>query len=321
MRLGRVWQVVSVAVVAAAVLGGCDALVGVTPPATSGGTSGGINGGGSATPSVAASLLEQLSLERINRARLHPAAEALAGGIAIDEGIPGQLDAVSKPAVALNTVLCRIAREHSQDMLDRNYFAHETPDGVSPFDRMASAGYLFTTAGENLAWRGTTGGLDEVATVEGQHTDLFVDAGIEGRGHRLTMLNASFREIGVGILRGNLTKNGTTFDSVMHTQDYGTQPSAGTFVLGVVYADNNNNGQYDYGEGTANATVTMGRISKLTNAGGGYSFEVSQAGTVTVQFSTGHAQSIAVRDGAPNIKIDFVDGTSLVINLGLGPLE
>jgi hypothetical protein len=107
----------------------------------------------------------------------------------------------------------------------------------------------------------------------------------------------------------------------MHTQDYGTQPSDSTFVLGVVYGDGNNNGQYDYGEGTANATVTMGQISKLTNAGGGYSFEVSQAGTYTLQFSTGHAQSIAVSDGAPNIKIDLVNGTNLVINLGLGPLD
>ena len=129
----------------------CD----VFAPAPPAGGGGGVGGGGG-TPSIVATLLEQLSLERINRARLLPAAEATAAGIVIDEGIPGLLDTTPKPAVAMNSTLRQAAIDHSQDMLTRNYFEHDTPEGVTPFERMTNAGYLFNVAGENLAWRGST---------------------------------------------------------------------------------------------------------------------------------------------------------------------
>jgi len=276
-------------------------------------------GGTGAGNSVNASLLEQLTLERINRARLRPGQEASNFGIAVDEGIPGQLNTSPKPPVALNARLNDAARGHSDDMLDRDYFAHNTPEGVTPWQRIESAGYDFITAGENLAWRGTTGSIDEVATVEAQHADLFIDAGIAGRGHRVTMLNASFREVGISIVRGSFTQNGVTYDSMMQTQDYGTTAAGSTFVLGVVYSDANHNNQYDYGEGTANSTVMLGSTTKSTNSAGGYSFEVHDAGAYTLRFANGRTQSVTIGAGTPNIKVDMV-GTNVVVNLGLGPL-
>ncbi len=273
------------------------------------------------TTSVDASTLEQLSLERINRARLRPAEEAAANSIAIDEGVTGRLDTQPKPAVALNAALHKAAEEHSQDMLDRDYFEHDTPEGVTPFDRMTSAGYAFTRAGENLAWQGTTGALDEVAFVESQHVDLFVDAGIEDRGHRVTMLNERYREVGISIIRGTFTNNGTDFDSIMQTQDFGTSTSNSTFVLGVVYNDANGNGMYDSGEGVANSTVTLDNTSQSTNAAGGYVFEVTQVGSYTIRFATGDTQAFTLSAGSPNIKIDLVDSKDVVVNLGLGPLS
>ena len=275
-------------------------------------------------PSPAATLLEQLTLERINRARLLPAAEAQRYNIALDEGIPGQLSATPKQPVAMNSTLRETAAEHSADMLRRNYFAHDTPEGVTPFDRMKANGYVYISAGENLAWRGTTGSLDPVETVETQHEDLFVDRGIEHRGHRTTMLNASLREVGVSIQRGSFTRqsDGLEFsDSIMNTQDYGTPPSSPVFVLGVVYDDANRNGQYDHGEGLANSSVTLGNVVKTTNLAGGYSFRVNAGGTYTLRFSLGPTQSVTIDDNDPNLKIDLVDRSQLVINHGLGPLK
>ncbi len=273
------------------------------------------------TPSVGATALEQLSLERLNRARLRPAAEAAANGIAIDEGIPGQIDASPKPAVALNAQLNQSARGHSQDMLARNYFEHDTPEGVSPFTRMNNAGYIFITAGENLAWRGTTGFLDEPSTAEAQHVDLFVDSTIPGRGHRKTMLNAAFREVGISVIRGRFTENGTVFDSLMQTQDFGTVPNSPTFVLGVVYTDHNGNGRYDFNEGVPGAAVTLGDVVKNTNAGGGYSFAISQPGAYTIKFPGNKSQALDVAAGNANIKVDLVSGSTIVVNLGLGDLN
>lgn len=317
----RTW--VAIVATLPALIGACTVSPTATPTdsasdsqtSTSGGTA------SASTASVDASLLEQLSLERINRARLRPAEEAAANNIAIDEGVTGRLDTQPKPAVALNAALHNAAEEHSQDMLDRDYFEHDTPEGVTPFDRMTSAGYVFTRAGENLAWRGTTGALDEVAFVEEQHVDLFVDAGIEDRGHRVTMLNEQYREVGISIIRGTFTNNGTDFDSIMQTQDFGTNASNSTFVLGVVYNDANGNGMYDSGEGVANSTVTLDNTTQSTNAAGGYAFEVTQAGSHTIRFATGDTQAFTLSAGSANIKIDLVDSKDIVVNLGLGPLS
>lgn len=277
-----------------------------------------------ATASPAATLLEQLTLERINRARLLPAAEAQRYGIALDEGVPGRINATPKPALAMNPTLRLTAADHSADMLDRNYFAHDTPDGKSPFDRMTDNGYLYVAAGENLAWIGSTGSLDPVASVEKQHRDLFVDTDIAGRGHRVTMLNADFREVGISIQSGSFTRqsdNVVFSNSIMNTQDYGTPPSAPVFVLGVVYDDANKNNQFDHGEGIANTAVSLDNVVKTTNQAGGYSFRVSEAGTYTLRFSLGPSQSITIDESDANLKVDLVDRNRLVVNLGLGKLD
>lgn len=324
-------RICSIAIICAIGIGpmgwaGCDALPGAaTNSLTSGGTAGDLtnNGAGGSQPSisVSATQLEQLSLERINRARLRPAQEAALNGIAIDEGAPGKLDTVPKQPVALNTSLNQSAKTHSRDMLAQNYFEHNSLTGKTPFQRMSDAGYLYASAGENLAWRGTTGAVNENQFVEQQHVDLFVDTDIVGRGHRLTMLNAAFREVGIGIVRGSFTHNGTRYDSIMQTQDFGAPPNSPTFVLGVVYNDTNSNGRYDFGEGVPSSPVSMGDATRSTNSAGGYSFAVTESGAYTLQFSGNRFQSLNIVRGQKNIKVDLVNGNTVVVNLGVGILN
>ncbi len=276
-----------------------------------------LTGGGTAA-SGDNSVLEQLHLERINRARLKPAAEAARFGIALNEGVTSTtITTASKQAVAMNPTLTAVARAHSQDMLNRDYFEHNTPEGQSPFDRMQAAGYIYRSAGENLTWRGTTGTLDEITTANAQHQDLFVDVDYPNRGHRVVMLNADYKEVGVGVLRGMFAQDGHNYDSLMTTQDYGTRSNSPTFVLGVVYDDTNRNGDYDAGEGVSGATVALGSNTTTTNAGGGYSFAV-QPGQYTIRFPSGAQQQFNV--GNSNVKIDCVSATQILINLGLGPI-
>lgn len=277
----------------------------------------------SSTRSPGSSELEQLALERINRARLLPAREAERGGIAIDEGIPGQLDTTPKPAVALNTTLRTAARAHALDMLDRDFFAHVNPDGDTPGDRVLASGFVWTTVGENLAWNGTTGTLDPTAIVEEQHDNLFVDRGIEGRGHRLTMLHEDLREVGIAVVRGSFTADdGVTYtDSIMQAQEYATGNQGTMFVLGVVYSDSNSNGQYDFGEGTAGETVILSGIETTTNAGGGYVFEILASGNYTITFRSAQQFTFDLTAGDANIKIDSIDNARISVNLGLGQLR
>ncbi|MEP7376597.1 MAG: CvpA family protein [Chitinophagaceae bacterium] len=84
--------------------------------------------------------------------------------------------------------LTLVARAHSNDMFVKGYFAHESPDSRSPFDRMRDANVQFTFAGENLAL---------AQTLEIAHTNL-----MNSPGHRANILHPSFGRLGIGILDG-----------------------------------------------------------------------------------------------------------------------
>lgn len=85
--------------------------------------------------------------------------------------------------------LSSVARAHSSDMASRGYFSHNTPEGITPFDRIKNAGISYNTAGENIA--------------AGQQTpEAVVDAWMNSDGHRANILNASYTETGIGCVYG-----------------------------------------------------------------------------------------------------------------------
>lgn len=55
------------------------------------------------------------------------------------------------PPLVYQRDLGESARYHAQDMADKDYFAHESLDGSSPFDRMQRFGYSGAVMGENIA--------------------------------------------------------------------------------------------------------------------------------------------------------------------------
>jgi uncharacterized protein YkwD len=106
------------------------------------------------------------------------------------------------PALTVDSRLTTAARGHSQDMATRNYFDHNTPDGITPWTRITKAGYKYSQAAENIA--------------EGQKTPaLVMDAWMNSPGHRANILNCALRNIGVG-----LAYNGS--HTPYWTQDFGT---------------------------------------------------------------------------------------------------
>jgi uncharacterized protein YkwD len=83
----------------------------------------------------------------------------------------------------LDRQLCAIAYEHAIDMARRNYFSHATPEGVSPFERMAARHYRFGYAGENLA-------LDESARTIARDFWNSLE-------HRSNMLGPHYARVGI----------------------------------------------------------------------------------------------------------------------------
>ncbi|HYF49172.1 MAG TPA: CAP domain-containing protein [Planctomycetota bacterium] len=249
---------------------------------------------------------EQHVLEIINRARANPTAEGTRLGIDIKEGLTASEQALVgvRPPLAMNKALLAAARAHSQDMWTRSFFAHNNPDGKSPFTRMTDAGYSWTLAGENIA----TGSAHTPAQLEDL---LMIDAGVPGRGHRINLLDirsgSFFREVGIGVFDG-ASPNGMGFKNFL-TQDFGTQ-SVGPFVVGVVYNDANKNGFYDIGEGLAGVNVSpdTGTHFAVTSTSGGYAFPVATSGSITITASGGPLTSAVTQTVAlagSNVKVDF----------------
>ncbi|MDP3049889.1 MAG: CAP domain-containing protein [Eubacteriales bacterium] len=85
--------------------------------------------------------------------------------------------------------LVKVARVKAKEMVDRNYFAHQSPTYGSPFEMMKKFGITYRTAGENLA-----GAPD----VERAHVNL-----MNSPGHRANILNANFTKIGIGVVQGS----------------------------------------------------------------------------------------------------------------------
>ena len=88
-------------------------------------------------------------------------------------------------ALKTNSQLTSLAGNYAQDMIDRNFFAHNNPEGQTPFDRMKNAGISYTYAGENLAIN------NNVTAAE--------TAFMNSSGHRANILNKNYTEVGVGV--------------------------------------------------------------------------------------------------------------------------
>jgi len=84
----------------------------------------------------------------------------------------------------------KLARMKSQDMVDKNYFSHQSPTYGSPFDLLKSNNVSYMYAGENIAMN--------------QSADAAFKAWMNSEGHKKNILNPNFTELGVGIApKGN----------------------------------------------------------------------------------------------------------------------
>jgi len=113
--------------------------------------------------------------------------------------INGERSAAGLRPLAADPELTQVAEVHSTDMFARGYFAHVTPEGLDPFERMREAHVSFQAAGENLAL---------APTLQIAHTGL-----MNSPGHRANILQPAFGRVGIGVMDGG-------FHGLMVTQDF-----------------------------------------------------------------------------------------------------
>jgi uncharacterized protein YkwD len=116
----------------------------------------------------------------------------------------------------LNSDLVRAAEDHSHELISADYFAHVSPSGETPVQRVrgtgyipgASAGYVI---GENLAW-----GTYALATPQ-----AIVAAWVASPGHLANILEAQYRQTGIGVIPAVPAAFGNGAPGATYAQEFG----------------------------------------------------------------------------------------------------
>jgi uncharacterized protein YkwD len=117
---------------------------------------------------------------------------------ALESGVLQQLNAIRADhglqALRSNAKLVAAADSHSREMADDGYFDHSSFDGTSFSTRISRwypiTGFHSWTVGENLLW--SSPGVDPAGAVA---------MWMHSPAHRANILNAGWREIGIGAVR------------------------------------------------------------------------------------------------------------------------
>jgi uncharacterized protein YkwD len=122
-------------------------------------------------------------------------------------------------------------------MGEHGYFAHDNPDGLDPFARMAAAGYSGLTMGENIA--------------KGQQSPAEVLRGwMDSPGHCVNIMNPQYTELGVGFFAG-MSDSQTYNVNTLWTQNFGAPRGvpAGHCMPGMPGMQDCSGGKNDDGNG------------------------------------------------------------------------
>ncbi|MEM9461640.1 MAG: CAP domain-containing protein [Myxococcota bacterium] len=95
------------------------------------------------------------------------------------------------PPLTADPALRCAARIHAQDMDARSYFAHTSPEGEQPWDRMDNAGYSWSSAAENIAAGNAT-------------AEATMNQWLNSDGHCANIMSASSVDLGVGYVPSGL---------------------------------------------------------------------------------------------------------------------
>ena len=98
-------------------------------------------------------------------------------------------EVVQLSALKLDTETLRVARIKAQDMVDNNYFSHNSPTYGSPFQMLNSFKISYKTAGENIAGNSSNSSA--------------VTAWMNSSGHKANILNSSFNYTGIGVVKSS----------------------------------------------------------------------------------------------------------------------
>lgn len=100
--------------------------------------------------------------------------------------INAQRTAAGLSALKIDEELQNVARVKAKDMVDNNYFSHNSPTYGTPFNMIKNFGITYKAAGENIAGNSTNKGA--------------VNAWMNSSGHKANILNSNYNYTGIGVV-------------------------------------------------------------------------------------------------------------------------
>lgn len=273
---------------------------------------------------------EQYMLELINRARANGNTEAVRLGLANVNagnpsiaGVPWTIPVTAQP-VAWNEQLATAAKNQAQLLFNQNWLGQTDPHTygqTTPESRVTAAGYSLLTQPvtngvrpgiENFAFAGSSVAYPAAqltAQTLNLHDQLFVDSSTTGRLHRITIMNAWFREVGLAMVTGTIGGQGRIYFMMDYAK---AAPGTQLFLTGVVYNDTvTANSFYNPGEGLGGLKVQAfqnnTKVAEATTyASGGYKLPLAAGGyTIRVANTAGNVSIMgAVSLTSENVKLD-----------------
>ncbi|MDQ3158751.1 MAG: CAP domain-containing protein [bacterium] len=120
-------------------------------------------------------------------------------------------------ALEVNDKLSEAAREKAEDMVERNYWSHLTPEGSSPWIFVNDEGYKYSRAGENLAY-----GFS--------NSEQVIAGWMNSESHKDNILDKDYQEVGFGYANSP-NYDGKGKNTVVVAM-YGTPSSVTNNILG-----------------------------------------------------------------------------------------
>ncbi len=296
---------------------------------------------------------EQELLELIDRMRLNPAAEL---DILLNSTDPNIQAALGKnqfnvditklkaewsklkvaAPLAWSSELNDAALAHNQVMSDYNEQSHHvgiTYDSTGQVvsdkgyeldlaGRLTKAKYKYNGAGENIyAYVTSTLFAHAGFAIDwGNDAAALANGGIQNpAGHRITMMNTEYREIGISMIGKDNKGNTNNVGPYLVTQEFSNRDALNgkAWLVGVAFQDNNQDGWYEAGEGLGDVQVKITGIKGTTFTdtitvadAGGYQ-ELLKPGEYQVDFIRAgqivNTKTTTIDAKAPsNVKLDLI---------------
>lgn len=276
--------------------------------------------------------IELALVSMLNSARNDPGLALLSAGIDRESAAQAYGDL----AWALTLPLAPLARDeklhgtataHNRDMRDKLYFGIVSPDGSTPFERVASTGYAPACVGESLGVLDVTQ-ADNALDAARRLYEIVLKYDVDPQsGVQRNIFDPFMSEVGIGIETAFYNLGGGDEQSLLYVvvADFARPLDLRSFVMGTVYEDRNENGFIDEDEWIPGLKITLNPgdgaagPEMVTESGptGRYQMSLSSV-------STGYMKLYVEREGDVLGPFDFFVGPlkeNVLRNIRIEPKE